>query len=279
MKIKAMLLAVSVALALPRPGTCFSPVLIAAGVGSAGDWQTSIEVANPADSAIEVGVSEFSSTCPLGGDFGCNVVVVLVPAHGTVQIPVTGGIINTDDNPHVKALGPGHLFTVYLAASDGIHPFGPTPLVARIRAINQTTGGETEYPVTSLETLFHRANPTELAFPGVQGGGVEHCNLILTSFRALDDGVVPITAQLDLYSSEGNLLGSKTVVASDCAFSDGGGCANMFLVDVAHQLGAGTVTGGQLHVRQISGGDAIWGELACSSARDGHFSVVPGAHP
>ena len=254
---------------------------VAAGIGSSGEWQTSIEVANPGDSPISVLVSEFAGQdIFFGCDFGCNVMGVDVPPHGTAEIPVTGGIINPENNPYISAIPSGHLFTLFLSPVTSYPPPTPAPvLVARVRAINPVTGAQAEYPVVSLDTLMHRANPSELTFPGVQGGRSGHCNLILTSIDARTHDVRPLNAQLDLYASQGNLIGSEKIDASECVAGLNFGCANMFVVDVARRLGAGDLAGGQLHVHQISGGDVIWGELACTSPGDGHFSVVPGAQP
>jgi hypothetical protein len=247
------------------------------GVGTLGDWDTYVELANPFDQPIIVALSEFAANAVGGCDFACNVQPVGLPPHGNQRITIENGVVNPDNDPRVTALAPNHVFTLFIASLPDTPDLLP---VAHVHAVNRVSGDNTEFPIMSFAASMNRPQPTRLTFPGASHTDNEHCNLILTSIRS---DLTPITfsATLQLQDSGGTLLATKTVSAAstDCLAPDQAViCANTFLHDVVTAMGVSTIENGVLDVTQTTGGAAIWGHLDCVQ-QNGSVITYTGANP
>ncbi len=258
--------------------------LVAAGVGSLGLWDSQIELANPFDLPITVVISEFAFNAIGGCDFGCNTTSATLPPHGSQTLTIPSDGINPDGTPPIAALGPGHVFTLFIASCAAC-PGSPTQLpVAHVHAVNRGTNAQTEFPVLSVPTILSRPQPTHLTFPGISKNDEAHCNLVLTSIDT-DFSTISLTATVTLRDSSGQVLGSTNVSnrSSDCllplnAPSLSKGCANLFIPDIGGQLGGVSLSNGVLDVTQDAGGAALWGQLYCVNS-SGSVSTYSGFNP
>lgn len=264
--------------------------LLAAGVGSVGNWDTEIELANPFDEPMIVLLSQFPfEDFNTGCDFGCNVRTIGLPPHGSQHLKVDDSIVNPENNPGFDALEAGRLFTLFFARYVGF--LDPTAHaqdlpVAHAHAVNRISGAQTEIPVVSLASTLNRASPDTLVFPGVVRSDAVHCNLVLSSIDAepLDPEHAKVdapafAANLKLFDAGGTLLASRDISARDCQFPvEGLKCANAFILDVAQFLGVPSLQAGSLQVSQTTGGRALWGEMPCVSS-DGTVAVYWGSQP
>ena len=263
--------------------------LLAAGVGSAGNWETEVELANPFDQPMTVLLSEFpANDFNTGCDFGCAIDAVELPAHGSKRLKVENGVVNPENDPNIAAFASGHLFTLFLARLVTYPEPNARPQdlpIAHVHAVNRISGAQTEIPVVSLASIMNRKDPGTLVFPGVVRSDAAHCNLILSSIDAeliapTEDANVNtpgFTANLKLFDEGGALLASRDVSAAECR-GPGSGCANAFILDVAQFLGVASLPTGSLQVSQATGGRMLWGEMPCVSG-DGAVVVYSGSHP
>lgn len=247
------------------------------GVGTLGDWDTYVDLANPFDQPIIVKLSEFAANAVGGCDFGCNVQTVGLAPHGSQRLKIENGAVNPDNDPRVTALAPNHVFTLFIAAFIDTPDLLP---VAHVHAVNRVTGNNTEFPVLSFTAALNRPQPTQLTFPGASHTDNEHCNLILTSIYS-DLSPVPFTASVQLHDSSGTLLATTTIppapagclVPSQAVF-----CANTVVHDVVMAMGVTTLDNGVLDVTQTSGGATLWGHLDCVQ-QNGSVVTYTGANP
>jgi hypothetical protein len=263
----------------------FPQGLLAAGVGSAGNWDSEVELANPYAESMIVFLSEFpSNDFNTGCDFGCNMLAVGLPAHGSRQLKIDGGIINPENEPGVAAFASGHIFTLFISRYVTSTDFHPERLpIAHVHAINRVTGRQSEVPVITIAAAAARPVPSTLVFPGVVRSENAHCNLILSTVSATTDDLgfgnvetVGLSGTLSLNDADGNLLASRSVPVGACLFP-GKFCANTFIVDVTSFLGIGAIESGSISVTQ-NGAGVLWGEMPCITP-SGEVVVHTGYNP
>jgi hypothetical protein len=257
--------------------------LLAAGVGSAAGWETVDDLVNPYDERFFALLSEFPSIAfNTGCDFGCPTVPVDLPPNGSRRIPISGGVLNPENNVEIAKLAEGRLFTLFISRYVPLPNPDPHPErlpVAHVYAINGATGETTEIPVVRIDAAVGRPSPSTLVFPGVVRSDEAHCNLILSSFRARPNGpiqgdveTVSFAATVTLLDSEGTVRASRRVFGRDCIF-EGKFCANVVIHDVAAFLGVDRLDAGSVRVVQTSG-EVLWGQMPCVA--DGKTVVSTG---
>jgi hypothetical protein len=250
---------VSIAL-LPCLAWAAAPAAIAVvGAGTAGNWVTEIDMANPTDQTMITQVDAmdvaFIAGCP--GDF-CN----------KDQPPIAGNGTATTLDSQVGNAPQNALHTLYIVSKDpSVVP------VVRARARNvlnpQLT---TELPTVRMDTLANLGGTT-LNFPSAIRSSHTHVNLVIAAIVP-DGGGPAFTARVEAYSPDGTLLGGMNVS------NDTGGAysPNIFLVDVLAQLGVSDLADGQIKVTKLSGEGSLWGGMAIVYPA-GVVALGPGLNP
>jgi hypothetical protein len=234
--------------------------LVVVGPGTLGPFQTTISFANPTAAPLECAIS----TLPVGPTTCfpvCPVQTINLPPHGTFQILV-------DFSPFTAF----PLNTVFVTPAPG----NALPTVKlHVANTNVPTQG-VDLPVIRLSTLTVQ-NPTVLVFPDISRTATAHSNLVL---GAIDqDGISQnVTVKLELYSAAGDLLGQGIFSNNLQNENLSPSVADLFIVDVARQLGVASLEGGQLRVTKISAVGSLWGEVATLSS-DGAATLSVGLNP
>ena len=236
-------------------GALKADALIIAGGGWVGPWDTEIEMANTEADPIDVTLS--IRGLPLGAPCPPNCVIqtYTVPGNGLRRVLASDFI--------------GELYQgsqmIRVETAAGV----PAPVV-HARSIGQASTAQfAELPVVR-ESLLVALNPQVLVLPGASRQSGIHSNVILES---IGGGLVPTLVRLELFDSQGQLLGSgEFVVVGESTFRA------TTVVDVVGALGVSTLDAGQVRVTKLGGDGVLWGVLA-TVTREGSLKISVGANP
>jgi hypothetical protein len=253
MKRVARLSLVVLAVLLARPLLATDDVLIIAGAGFAGKWDTAIDLANVSEEPIEVRLSipglPLAIPCPPN----CTGQTYTLPGAGTLLVLASD---------FLGAMYPGPQL-VRVEALDG----APLPSVHARSVSTEDSCQFAELPVLRESAIKGLAAPV-LAFPGAARGDGVYSNLILEALQEF-----PVTVEVELRSASGDLLGSGTFVVPGTVTATA-----LTVVDVVGVLGVANVGNGQIRVRNVTGTGAIWGVLT-TVAQNGSLRVAVGGNP
>ncbi len=234
-----------------RPAFAQDDVLIVAGAGVVGQWDTEFNIANVSPDPIEVELA--IEGLPLGVPCppNCTSQVFPLPGRGTLRVRAS---------EFIGAAYPGPQLAT-------IEALGGAPLpVVHARSVSSASSCQfAELPVVRESSIQH--TPI-LVFPGVARGDGFYTNLILES---LTTG--PTSVEVELVAADGEVLGTEAFPipgrATFRAFT---------LVDVAAHFGVETIENGQVRVRNLTATGPVWGVLA-TVGTEGSLRVSLGANP
>lgn len=228
------------------------------GAGTAGNWITEIEMANPTGEILQVQLSAFATTYDYACPGSCSDYHSFIPPNGTLAVL----------DSWVRDAPQSALHVIYVSSPD------PNVLpVIRARARNTLNPQlTTELPVSRLGTITGLA-ATTLNFPSAIRTADTHVNLVIASIVP-DGGEPAFAARVEAFASDGTPLGNMNVTND----SGTGYSPNIFLVDVLAQLGVTSLTDGQIRVTKLSGDGALWGGMAVVYPA-GVVALSPGINP
>jgi hypothetical protein len=232
--------------------------VVVVGSGTLGSWTTRFDLANPTASPLQVQLSpalpEFQTACPNP----CPWVTVTIPANGTT-------VVMASDIPGTALES---VNSIFISAND------PVALpVLRARVLNTANPPEgIELPAVRLSTLIS-LDAAVLNFPSALRNADAHTNLAVA---AISDccGQEMLSVRVELFRADGTLLGSGTFTNAVSA----GAPQNIFLGDIAGQLGIREVEDGVIRVTKLSGNGGLWGETS-TVYPSGSVSVTVGTNP
>jgi hypothetical protein len=241
-----------------KPAAPLTDAVVVVGSGTLGSWTTRFDLANPTSSPLQVQLSpafpEFQSACPNP----CPWVTVTIPANGST-------IVMASDIPGIALES---INSIFISAND------PVALpVVRARVLNTASPPEgIELPAVRLSTLIS-LDAAILNFPSALRNADAHTNLAVA---AISDccGQEPVAVRVELFGADGSLMGSGTFTNA----VPGGAPQNIFLGDIAGQLGVQAVEDGVIRVTKLSGNGGLWGETS-TVYPSGSVSVSVGRNP
>ncbi len=249
---RVVCLAALVAL-LSTPLFAADDVLIIAGAGFAGKWDTAIDLANVSDEPIEVRLSipglPLAIPCPPN----CTGQTYTLPGAGTLLVLASD---------FLGAMYPGPQL-VRVEALDG----APLPSVHARSVSSEDSCQFAELPVLRESAIKGLAAPV-LAFPGASRGDGVYSNLILEALQPF-----PVSVQVELRSAAGDLLGSAVFVVPGAVTASA-----LTVVDIVGVLGVANVGNAQIRVRNVTGNAPVWGVLT-TVAQNGSLRVAIGGNP
>ena len=252
MKRIAAFLLLLVALAA-LPALAQDDVLVIAGAGVAGKWDTDFELANPIAQPVDVAI--WIEGLPLGVPCppNCTSGGGTIPGNGTLRIRASDFIGATYPGPQI----------VRIQTLNG----APLPVVHARSVSSESSCQFAELPVVRQSTI-DALHASTLVFPGAAKGDGFYTNLILEVL-----GQTPTTVEVELFDASGHSLGASSFLVPGyptfTAFT---------LVDVAAFFGVPTLESGQVRVRNLNTNAPIWGVLATVGS-NGSLRVALGANP
>jgi hypothetical protein len=231
--------------------------VVVVGSGALGSWTTRFDLANPTASPLLVQLSpalaEFQTACPNP----CPWITVTIPASGTTTVMA--------DIPGTPSEG---LNSIFISADD------PVVLpVVRARVLNTANLPEgIELPAVRLSTVLS-LDAAVLNFPSALRNADAHTNLAVGAIT-MEGGQETLTVRVEIFGADGTLLGSGTFTNAVPA----GAPQNVFLGDIAGQLGVQTLEDGLIRVTKLSGDGGLWGETS-TVYPNGRVSVSVGRNP
>ena len=247
----ACLLVLLAAAVAARPVLAQDDVLIVAGAGFVGQWDTEFEIANvatePIDVELSIGGLPLGVPCPPN----CTTQTYAVPGAGTIRVRASEFIGATYPGPQL----------VRIRTQNG----APLPVV-HARSVSSGNACQfAELPVVRQSSI---KNTPVLVFPGVARGDGFYTNLILQALS-----VAPTSVEVELRGAAGDLLGTATFpIPGQETF------AAFTLVDVAARFGVETIQDGQVRVRNLTATGPVWGVLA-TVGTEGSLRISTGANP
>ncbi|MEP6995755.1 MAG: hypothetical protein ABI968_14630 [Acidobacteriota bacterium] len=230
-------------------------VLIIAGGGFVGPWDTEIDMANISADPISVTLSRsgpipmIEAPCPPN----CNGKTYTVPGHGTLRVLASDFLAFT--GPQMIRVETDK-FVV-----DG--PVHASPVV-HARAVNTLSAAQfAELPVVRESTIKALDQVDPLVFPGASRLSGVYSNLILGNIEEFSPSSEIL---VEAFDSQGSVLGSAHFTAPTT------------FVDVVKALGVSELDGGQIRVTKLSGDGTLWGVLT-TVVGNGSLKVSLGANP
>jgi hypothetical protein len=234
-----------------RPALAQEDVLIVAGAGVVGKWDTEFDIANVAIEPIVVELSIGGLPLGLPCPPNCTSQTYAVPGAGTIRVRASDFIGAAYPGPQM----------VHIEAREG----APLPVVHARSVSSGSPCQFAELPVVKQSSI--KSTPV-LVFPGVARGDGFYTNLILQSLS-----VAPTSVEVELRDAAGVLLGSgNLLIPGQEAFS------SFTLIDVAGHFGVDAIQDGQVRVRNLTSTGPVWGVLATVGA-EGSLRVATGANP
>jgi len=185
-------------------------------------------------------------------------VIFTIPANGMT-------VVMASDIPGTAAES---VNSIFISAID------PLALpVVRARVLNTTNPPEgIELPAVRLSTVLS-LDAAVLNFPSAQRSAASHTNLAVAAIT-MEGGQETLTVRVEIFGADGTLLGSGTFTNAVPA----GVPQNIFLTDIAGQLGVQTLEDGLIRVTKLSGNGVLWGETS-TVYPNGSVSVSVGRNP
>ena len=228
-------------------------VLVVAGGGVAGKWDTDFELANTSAEPVDVSISieglPLGVPCPPNCTSGGGT----IPGHGALRVRASDFIGATYPGPQI----------VRIETLNG----APLPVVHARSVSSESSCQFAELPVVRQSTI-ESLHASTLVFPGAARGDGFYTNLILEVL-----GPTPTSVQVELFDATGHSLGSAPFqvpgLPTFAAFT---------LVDVAGFFGVSTLQDGQVRVSNLTTSAPLWGVLATVGS-NGSLRVALGANP
>lgn len=235
-----------------------SDSIVVVGAGASGSWVTELTLANSR-------VSETKWQLFLRPQYETGGCPALCPYTGGT-LPPSGTFLVPTSIP--TSITRTQVTSLYLTPEAG----SAEVFIVRARVVNLNRPTQAiEVPAFRVSTLA-ALNTRVLAFPGARRDSSSRTNLVLANIipRPNQEQGSDVTAVLEAYSSDGLLLGSKTVMLP---FGE-----TRFFVDILADLGVLSLDLGQLRVTKVSDEGLFWGTMF-TTATDGGVTVSIGAHP
>ena len=242
-----------------QPALAADDVLIVAGAGIAGDWDTEFQLANvsPSPIDVELGIQglPLGVPCPPNCTGGGGT----IPGSGTMRILASdflGEIYQGPQMLQVQTLTPG----------------APAPVV-HARSFRRGNACQfAELPVVR-ESAIDALDAPVLVFPGASRGGGTYSNLILEALFVENLPLTRTTVEVELLDAAGHSLGSAALeVPGMVTFSA------LTIVDVVGFFGVASLENGQVRVRNKTPNGPLWGILTTIGAQQS-LQVSLGANP
>ena len=242
-----------------RTAQAADDVLIVAGAGFAGSWDTEFVLANvspaPVDVSLDIPGLPLGVPCPPNCAGGGGT----IPGSGTMRILASdflGEIYAGPQMVQIRTLTPG----------------APLPVV-HARSFRQGNACQfAELPVVRQSAIDALDTPI-LVFPGVSRGGGTYSNLILEALDGDEISFASTTVEVELLDADGRSLGSAEFPVPGLVTSSA-----FTLVDVVGFFGVATLDNGQVRVRNKGPAEPLWGLLSTVGAQQS-LQVSLGANP
>lgn len=212
-------------------GWAHHDALVVPAAGTFGGWQTTLHYSNAADAPTALYAGYYREPIYVCG--AC-------PWQGYARLTARGtGLVSVGPGPSV----------IYSRSVDR----GDLPAF-KARARNITSPQRaTDLPATRLSTIA-LLDPSVLVFPGAFRTATGRSNLFIAEVEPLsEERPDPVSLRIDVFSPEGNHLGSEPVTV----YSGG----RSFFVDSLGRLGIDRLTNGQIRVTKTGGAGLLWGSL------------------
>lgn len=256
MKAALLLFAVASAAGTARAA---DDVLIVAGAGFAGAWDTEFVLANvsptPVDVSLDIEGLPLGVPCPPNCAGGGGT----IPGSGTMRILASeflGELYAGPQMVQIRTLTPG----------------APLPIIHARSFRDGNACQFAELPVVRRSAIDALDTPL-LVFPGAARGGGTYSNLILEALAGNDLSFATTTVEVELLDADGHSLGAAAFPVPGLVTSSA-----FTLVDVVGFFGVATLEDGQVRVRNKGPAAPLWGILSTVGAQQS-LQVSLGANP